>query len=71
MCNLYFQCDKGAAGDMMSAALMGLVENKEEMLTKLNRMGIPHVEYILEEKEKYGINGNAMTVKITIIITVI
>ena len=64
MCNLYFQCDKGAAGDMMGAALMGLVENKEEMLSKLNHMGIPHVEYILEEKEKYGINGNAMTVKI-------
>lgn len=64
MCELYFQCNKGAAGDMIGAALMELVPDKEVMMEKLNHMGIPHVEYILEEKEKYGMNGNAMTVMI-------
>lgn len=64
MCELYFQCNKGAAGDMIGAALMGLVSDKEAMMEKLNHMGIPHVEYILKEKQKYGIDGNAMTVMI-------
>lgn len=64
MCELFFQCDKGAAGDIIGAALMELVPDKKAMLSKLNRMEIPGVEYILEKKEKYGIVGNAMTVKI-------
>ena len=62
MCELFFQCDKGAAGDIIGAALMELVPDKNAMLDKLNQMEIPGVEYILEKKEKYGIEGNAMTV---------
>ena len=64
MCKLYFQCNRGTAGDMIGAALMELVANKNEMMQKLNNMGIPHVEYIFEKRQKYGIDGNAMTVKI-------
>lgn len=64
MSRLFFQCDKGAAGDIIGAALMDLVPDKEAMLEKLNHMEIPGVEYVLERKEKYGIEGNAMTVKI-------
>lgn len=64
MCKLYFQCDRGAAGDMISAALMGLVSNQHETLDRLNHMGIPGTEFIYERKEKYGIEGNAMTVKV-------
>lgn len=64
MCELYLQCDKGAAGDMISAALMELVADKEEMLKRLNTMEIPGVEYILEKKVKYGIEGNSMTVRV-------
>lgn len=64
MCELYFQCNRGAAGDMIGAALMELVPDKDEMMQKLNNMGIPHVEYILEKRQKYGLDGNAMTVKI-------
>ena len=64
MCELFFQCDKGAAGDIIGAALMELVPDKESMLDKLNHMAIPGVEYILEKKEKYGIQGNSMTVRI-------
>ncbi len=64
MCKLYFQCDRGAAGDMIGAALMELVPDKGAMLRKLNHMGIPQVEYRLERKVKYGLEGNAMTVQI-------
>lgn len=64
MCELFFQCDKGAAGDIIGAALMELVPDREAMMDKLNHMALPGVEYILEKKEKYGIQGNAMTVRI-------
>ena len=64
MSKLYFQCDRGAAGDMISAALMELVPDQKETLERLNHMGIPGTEFIYEKKEKYGIMGNAMTVKV-------
>lgn len=64
MCELFFQCDKGAAGDIIGAALMELVPDKDSMLNKLNHMAIPGVEYVLEKKEKYGIQGNSMTVRV-------
>lgn len=64
MCELFFQCDKGAAGDIIGAALMELVPDKDSMLERLNHMAIPGVEYVLEKKEKYGIKGNSMTVRI-------
>ncbi len=64
MCELFFQCDKGVAGDIIGAALMELVPDKDSMLDKLNHMAIPGVEYILEKKEKYGIQGNAMIVRV-------
>ena len=32
MCELFFQCDKGAAGDIIGAALMELVPDQEAML---------------------------------------
>ena len=64
MSELFFQCDRGAAGDIISAALMELVPDQEKMLDKLNSMGIPGVNYVLEKKEKYGMTGNTMTVMI-------
>lgn len=64
MCNLYFQCDRGAAGDMISAALMGLVPDQQETINRLNHMGIPETEFVYEKKKKYGILGNTMTVKV-------
>lgn len=64
MSELFFQCDRGAAGDIIGAALMELVPDKKVMMDKLNHMELPGVEYILDKKEKYGIEGNTMTVKI-------
>lgn len=62
MSNLYLQCDKGAAGDMITAALLGLFEDADAMVQKLNAMGVPGVEYKLGTVRKYGIQGNTMTV---------
>ncbi len=62
MSSLFLACDKGAAGDMITAALLELFEKPEEMVQKLNAMHVPGVEYIPGSVRKYGIQGNTMTV---------
>ena len=44
MNTLYLQCNMGAAGDMLTAALYELLPNREEFLHTLNHMGLPGVE---------------------------
>lgn len=62
MSTLFLACDKGAAGDMITAALLGLFEKPEDMVQKLNALGVPGVEYMPGTVRKYGIQGNTMTV---------
>lgn len=64
MKTLYIDCGMGAAGDMLTAALIELTENKEETLKELNGLKIPTIEYILEESTKCGIKGSHMSVKV-------
>lgn len=45
MKTLYFDCSMGAAGDMICAALLELMPNRQEALGKLNQIGIPEVCY--------------------------
>lgn len=54
----------GAAGDMLTAALLELFDNKDEILSLLNSIGVPGVEFIAEDSEKCGISGTHMAVKI-------
>ena len=55
MSTLFLACDKGAAGDMITAALLGLFEKPEDMVQKLNALGVPGVEYMPGKVRKYGI----------------
>lgn len=64
MKQLYLDCAMGAAGDMISAALLGLTEDPIKALAELNGIGIPHVVYEAEESVKCGIRGLHMTVRI-------
>ena len=64
MKTIYLDCSMGAAGDMLSAALLELTEDKETALEELNALGIPHVRYVAERSEKCGIVGTHMSVKI-------
>lgn len=64
MKTLYFDCGMGAAGDMICAALLELVLDREATLKKLNQIGIPEVEYQAEKKQKQEIAGTSMRVKI-------
>ena len=59
---LYFDCVMGAAGDMLTAALLELFDDKDAVLAELNALGIPGVQYIAEKSEKCGIGGTHMRV---------
>ncbi len=64
MKTLYFECKMGAAGDMITAALLGLVEDPYKVVTELNSLGIPGVEYSYELVERNGILGGHISVKV-------
>lgn len=57
MKTLYLECGMGAAGDMITAALIDLFKEPEQIIDKLNRIGIPKVKYVIEDSEKCGIKG--------------
>ncbi len=64
MKTLYIDCGMGAAGDMLTAALLELLPDKESFIKKLNGLGIPDVHFELEKSVKCGITGSHMTVKV-------
>lgn len=64
MKTLYIECKMGVAGDMLSAALLELCDNREEMMNMLSEMEIPRVTFSLEKSEKCGIVGSHLAVKV-------
>lgn len=62
MKTLYLDCGMGAAGDMLTAALIELLPDPDSFVDKLNSIGIPNVRYIKEESVKCGITGTHITV---------
>ena len=59
---LHFDCSMGAAGDMLTAALLELTEDKEAALSKLNAMGVPGVRFEAEKSVKCGVTGTHLRV---------
>ena len=59
---LYIDCSMGAAGDMLTAALIELFPDKDEIVAKLNSLGVPGVQFINEKSVKCGIVGTHMKV---------
>lgn len=57
MKTLYLDCGMGAAGDMLTAALLELFPQREKMAEELNKLGIPGVRYEAEPCSKCGIQG--------------
>ena len=64
MKTLYIDCGMGAAGDMLTAALLELHPDREGFLQKLNGLGIPDVTFIAERSTKCGINGTHIRVAV-------
>lgn len=64
MKTLYFDCAMGAAGDMLTAALLELLPNPQEFINRLNTLGIPGVTFVNKNTVKCGIRGTHMQVLI-------
>ena len=64
MKTLYMDCGMGAAGDMLTAALLELFPQPDQIIKELNTIGIPHVKFSTEKVTKCGILGTHVTVKV-------
>lgn len=64
MKRLFLDCQMGIAGDMLTATLLGLVDNPEIWIAELNQMGISDVTYTLLPKEEKGLQGYRVAVTI-------
>lgn len=64
MRTLYLDCGMGAAGDMLTAALLELLPDPDEFVRELNALGIPGVQFKKEPSIKCGITGTHVTVTV-------
>lgn len=64
MKTLYLDCGMGAAGDMLAAALLELLPDREKVVEGLNALGIPGVEIVCEQATKCGIGGTHVSVRV-------
>ncbi len=64
MKTLYIECNMGAAGDMLMAALLELHPEPDKFIEKLNSIGIPNVNIEKEKTKKCGITGTHVRVMV-------
>lgn len=64
MRTIYLDCPMGAAGDMLMAALLELLPEKDTFLQKMQSLGLPGLEISAEPSVKCGITGTHMRVLI-------
>ncbi len=64
MRTLYIDCGMGAAGDMLTAALLELLPDPAAFIRELNGLGLPGVTYRLERSVKCGITGSHVSVAV-------
>ncbi len=61
---LYLDCGMGAAGDMLTAALLELLPDPDAFLDKLNALSIPNVRFSKETAVKCGVTGTHVSVAV-------
>ncbi len=61
---LYFECNMGAAGDMLMSALIELLPDPDDFTARLNSLAIPKVTIKKTTEKKCGITGTHMSVLI-------
>lgn len=64
MKTLYIECNMGAAGDMLMAALYELLTDKQEFLDTMNGLGLPGVRVEAQAASTCGIAGTHMAVTV-------
>lgn len=62
MKTLYIDCGMGAAGDMLTAALLEICPDRDRTLEAIKNFGIPGVWYIVKPSSKCGITGTNVQV---------
>ena len=61
---LYLDCSMGAAGDMLAAALLELLPDRQGFLDRFNALGIPRVTAAAEPSVKCGVTGTRFHVSV-------
>ena len=64
MKTLYLECGMGAAGDMLTAALLELTGDRQAFVDRMNALGLPGVQVVAEPAVKCGITGTHMKVTV-------
>ena len=64
MKTLYLDCGMGAAGDMLAAALLELIPERDGFVSWMNSFGLPGVAITQETSVKCGIGGTHFSVKV-------
>lgn len=64
MKTLYLECNMGAAGDMLMAALLELHPNPQTFLDKMNTLGLPGVSVSAAPAVRCGITGTHVSVTV-------
>lgn len=62
MKTLYFECNMGAAGDMLMSALCELIPDPDVFIDRMNGLGLPGVQFIRQKSVKCGIEGTHISV---------
>ncbi|MBQ5995206.1 MAG: nickel pincer cofactor biosynthesis protein LarC [Clostridia bacterium] len=62
--NIYFECNMGAAGDMLASALVDLSEDRQGTVDELNSLGLPDTKILLSDGEQCGIYGTHLEILI-------
>lgn len=62
MKTLYLDCGMGAAGDMLTAALLELMPDPDAFVKEFNALGLPGVEMVREKTVKCGITGTHISI---------
>ncbi len=64
MKTIYLECNMGAAGDMLAAALLELHPDRQGFIKRLNAIGLPGVRFEAESSVKCGITGTHMRITV-------
>lgn len=63
MRTLYLECNMGAAGDMLMAALLELHNDPDDFMNRMNALNLPEVTISREIVDSCGIKGSHVSVK--------
>jgi uncharacterized protein (TIGR00299 family) protein len=61
---LYLECNMGASGDMLMAALSELTGDSDGLIRELRAIGLPGVSFDREQTVKHGITGSHISVTV-------